>query len=274
VNLHLYVSNSNLYQLKLEIPDYCHFPKDSPSDVNTKPCVRFFAPSHVMWTTYSGYFREVVQMVFCFAKTQCYSLRYDIERDLLTTLYHNITDNQAKTSRLLEQQYEELDDWNVESNAAFEAIAKKQDASLEMSEKLVTLAKQNKDAVKDLDARLFEAAKVVEEMFAKQEKAKGESLKSLAIRNKVVLDREEGLVEKKIAEHYTSWMEDVVAVTEKLMVVRDGMKKRNETVQKLIKSSQIVEDKCKKAEDALDRQLVRMVDLGPGWSQIIQEDAV
>ncbi|KAI9486609.1 MAG: hypothetical protein EXX96DRAFT_549728 [Benjaminiella poitrasii] len=71
-----------------------------------KHCVQKLSTLPQTWTSYSGYFRDVVIM--------CFAIRYPMEKDILERLHANITLNQAKNFDLLQKQQEYLMRWRQE----------------------------------------------------------------------------------------------------------------------------------------------------------------
>jgi hypothetical protein len=190
-------------------------------------------------------------MVFFFANTKCYSVRYDLERNLLNSLYHNITGNQLQSFRLLERQFKELGQRRVESNVAFDAIAMKQEASLGMADQISSLSKKNVDAVKYLSGRLGESAKVVEMMYTSLAKAGGDSLDALAKRNDETLDRGMGSIAVKIKEHF----DIMVGIVEGLSKSLNGL---NDDVERsLLLRVDRVDDRGKREDQYLKREKAR-----------------
>ncbi|CAJ0830858.1 14504_t:CDS:10 [Entrophospora sp. SA101] len=63
-------------------------------------CVESLSRTPQLWTSYSGYFREVFHI--------CFAVRYSVEKDLLEELHRNITKNQLFNYKILRNQQSEM----------------------------------------------------------------------------------------------------------------------------------------------------------------------
>ncbi|KAL7749088.1 hypothetical protein RI367_005493 [Sorochytrium milnesiophthora] len=119
-------------------------------------CVQAFGRTPQLWTSYSGYFREVVSM--------CYAVRYQVERELLEALYYNLTYQQLLNNKLLTQHAEDVSAFRQVELGFFRNLTDRQDAlvrraqSLENSTVAMSVTVLN---VSDTVAELFEAVGVL-----------------------------------------------------------------------------------------------------------------
>ncbi|CAG8524561.1 3007_t:CDS:10, partial [Gigaspora rosea] len=115
---------------------------DIVQDVGT--CVEALARIPQLWTSYSGYFREVFHM--------CFAVRYSIERDLLEELHKNITQNQLINYSILRVQQDDMISWRKEEMARLIQLEKSQSMilnSVNVIEKITSLASVNMVSLKD-----------------------------------------------------------------------------------------------------------------------------
>ncbi|CAG8607328.1 24402_t:CDS:10 [Dentiscutata erythropus] len=115
---------------------------DIVQDVGT--CVEALARIPQLWTSYSGYFREVFHM--------CFAVRYSIERDLLEELHRNITQNQLINYSILRVQQNDMISWRKEEMARLIQLEKSQSMilnSVNVIEKITSLASVNMVSLKD-----------------------------------------------------------------------------------------------------------------------------
>ncbi|CAG8607116.1 1700_t:CDS:10 [Cetraspora pellucida] len=111
-------------------------------DVGT--CVEALARIPQLWTSYSGYFREVFHM--------CFAVRYSLERDLLEELHRNITQNQLINYSILRVQQSDMISWRKEEMARLIQLEKSQSMilnSVNVIEKITSLASVNMVSLKD-----------------------------------------------------------------------------------------------------------------------------
>lgn len=91
-------------------------------------CVEAFSRVPQLWTSYSGYFKEVVNM--------CFSVRYEIERTQLSDLYRNLTLSQLSSYRLMRDQNEEFKLWRLESLDELKQLNDLQQQNIVLSEQI------------------------------------------------------------------------------------------------------------------------------------------
>ncbi|KAJ3091020.1 hypothetical protein HK102_001931 [Quaeritorhiza haematococci] len=97
-------------------------------NVPAAKCVEALSRNNILWTSYSGYSREVVNM--------CFAVRYELEREWLAKLYRNLTSAQLTTYRLLRTQHRGLLAWRNESMRELQNLNLKQREIFETAESI------------------------------------------------------------------------------------------------------------------------------------------
>ncbi|CAG8521196.1 7730_t:CDS:10, partial [Paraglomus brasilianum] len=81
-------------------------PIECEDDSAVTDCISVLQDNAQLWTSYSGYFRQVFMM--------CFAVRYPMERELLSQLHKNITISQVKTYNMIRSQQQEFINWRKE----------------------------------------------------------------------------------------------------------------------------------------------------------------
>ncbi|CAG8439938.1 11923_t:CDS:10 [Ambispora leptoticha] len=92
------INNINSYNYKND--------KDNNYNNDIGKCVESLSRIPQLWTSYSGYFREVFNM--------CFAVRYSIEREQLEQLHNNLTRSQLVNFDILRLQQREMIQWRKE----------------------------------------------------------------------------------------------------------------------------------------------------------------
>ncbi|RHZ79269.1 hypothetical protein Glove_150g71 [Diversispora epigaea] len=107
-------------------------------------CAESLSKTSQLWTSYSGYYREVFKM--------CFAVRYLLERDLLEELHRNITQNQLKNYNILRVQQREMINWREEEMSKLSQLEKSQiriSESINETRKTASLMTTNMLSLKD-----------------------------------------------------------------------------------------------------------------------------
>ncbi|CAG8471461.1 39_t:CDS:10 [Diversispora eburnea] len=113
-------------------------------DKEIESCVESLSRIPQLWTSYSGYFREVFHM--------CFAVRHSLERELLEELHRNITQNQLRNYNILRVQQREMIIWRKEEMSKLIQIEKSQIRILESineTRKTTSLITTNMLSLKD-----------------------------------------------------------------------------------------------------------------------------
>ncbi|ORZ39256.1 Tht1-like nuclear fusion protein-domain-containing protein, partial [Catenaria anguillulae PL171] len=112
-------------------------------------CVEALAQVPQLWTSYSGYFREVMAM--------CYAVRHQIERELVESLFYNLTLAQLVNTNLLQQHAQDMSALHAQELATLASVSKAQD---DLKSHATELGKWAAGMVKDVGGMSEEMGKV------------------------------------------------------------------------------------------------------------------
>ncbi|ORZ05977.1 hypothetical protein BCR42DRAFT_174080 [Absidia repens] len=135
---------------QISVPVECQ--SDHPSN-HLPACIKKLATAPQTWTTYSGYYRDVV--------TICFAIRYPLEKELLLEAQQNMTYYQSRHYDMLQQQQRDLHTWRQQEMKLLNIIRLQQSdlwdefASLQKTSTnelldLVTIIKQVKQTTIDV----------------------------------------------------------------------------------------------------------------------------
>ncbi|SAL99462.1 hypothetical protein [Absidia glauca] len=96
---------------QIQVPKECQLDK---SMHHMKSCIKKLATVPQTWTTYSGYYRDVV--------TICFAVRYPLERELLRQAQQNMTVYQSQSYQKIQQQQQDLYEWRQQEMGLLKAI--------------------------------------------------------------------------------------------------------------------------------------------------------
>ncbi|KAI9365463.1 hypothetical protein DFJ73DRAFT_807870 [Zopfochytrium polystomum] len=99
------LTNCEIRTASVEPPPEC----ENGQKFSIKKCIEIYASSAQLWTSYSGYLRDVM--------TMCLAVRHAVERELLVELHSNITLGQLAQYRLLLQQLQDFARWRQHEEA-------------------------------------------------------------------------------------------------------------------------------------------------------------
>ncbi|CEI97028.1 hypothetical protein RMCBS344292_11171 [Rhizopus microsporus] len=109
-----------LLSAKINIPSECNIINIHQQVVQ---CTQQLSLSPQTWTTYSGYFRDIVLI--------CFAIKYPMEKEILERLHENITLNQVKNFNILSSQQRYLIQWREEE---FKRLDKLKESQLDIFE--------------------------------------------------------------------------------------------------------------------------------------------
>ncbi|KAI7898830.1 uncharacterized protein BX663DRAFT_231532 [Cokeromyces recurvatus] len=177
-------------------------------------CVQKLSTLPQTWTSYSGYFRDVV--VICFA------IRYPMEKEILERLHTNITLNQAKNFDLLQKQQDYLMHWREEELSTLHHLKHSQ------HELLVQM-----DAVRDTHLKTVNQ---IQSIF--------DALVLLQNQTEVMMQRYNQMVEYHIQEVTTQFnqlsLRQEVEVDHFLSSIMNGLRKLDEQLVRMTATQQDV----------------------------------
>ncbi|KAI9096506.1 hypothetical protein DFS34DRAFT_650604 [Phlyctochytrium arcticum] len=84
------------------------------ADRNLPACVEVLSRVPQLWTSYSGYLREVVNM--------CFAAQYEAHQENLQRMFLNVTRHQISTFRLIQRQTSDLTQWHAREMATLRNI--------------------------------------------------------------------------------------------------------------------------------------------------------
>ncbi|KAG1505129.1 hypothetical protein G6F46_000279 [Rhizopus delemar] len=90
-----------LSSAKIKAPNDCTTTLDHHDQLTR--CIQKLSASPQAWTSYSGYFRDIVLI--------CFAIKYPMEKEILEKLHENITLNQVKNFDILQSQQNYLIQW-------------------------------------------------------------------------------------------------------------------------------------------------------------------
>ncbi|KAI9015052.1 hypothetical protein BC832DRAFT_603752 [Gaertneriomyces semiglobifer] len=131
-------------------------------DVNVYSCVQTLSHVPQLWTSYSGYVREVSSM--------CFAIRYETTRDYIENLFHNVTRAQIAGLKLLRYQQADLRKYHTEELAHIKVVRDAQNDLLEESANIKTLAQHAVAFANSLDDNLRSSIDKMSTLFESQEK--------------------------------------------------------------------------------------------------------
>ncbi|ORE05485.1 hypothetical protein BCV72DRAFT_229674 [Rhizopus microsporus var. microsporus] len=109
-----------LLSAKINAPSECNILNTHQQVVQ---CTQQLSLSPQTWTTYSGYFRDIVLI--------CFAIKYPMEKEILEKLHENITLNQVKNFNILSSQQRYLIQWREEE---FKRLDKLKESQLDIFE--------------------------------------------------------------------------------------------------------------------------------------------
>ncbi|KAI9031637.1 hypothetical protein CLU79DRAFT_842248 [Phycomyces nitens] len=142
------------------IPPECNSIDDG-TDARAQQCVMKLASTPQTWTSYSGYFRDVVSM--------CFAIRYPIEKDMLEKLRKDIADNQLQNYDLLRDQRAQLVNWHQEEIENFKIIRSAQQSLKEQLEAMENSRHRASKGVQDLTGSIMSLQHNTESALKAQE---------------------------------------------------------------------------------------------------------
>ncbi|KAJ3219110.1 hypothetical protein HK099_004823 [Clydaea vesicula] len=150
----------------------------------TNLCVAELAKVSQIWTSYSSYLKEVVNM--------CFAVRYELERNLLTLLQRNLTITNLKTFRLLEKQNIELTEWRKTSLEEFLKLSENQQLIFNLSSKIDQTTKKNLETSESIAKKLEQVKSNLNKIISEFEEEANLSLQKIFTKNdQVALGLEE-----------------------------------------------------------------------------------
>lgn len=135
------------------------------SPVLVSKCVEALARVPQLWTSYSGYYRDITLM--------CYAVRHDLDRDRLEDLFRNMTLTQLFHTRLLHKQNQQFLKWRHDEFEKLHDLEVKQAAIIEKSGVIEATAKSIHDTTTGMVITLQDSKRLVNALAEKQEMVQG-----------------------------------------------------------------------------------------------------
>ncbi|KAI8327940.1 Tht1-like nuclear fusion protein-domain-containing protein [Choanephora cucurbitarum] len=224
---------------QLKIPIECH----STDAHNLKYCVRKLSYSPQTWTSYSGYFRDVVMI--------CFAIRYPLEKEILENLHFNITLNQAKNFEILYQQQKHLIEWQQQEIALLDQLRGSQSRLIDQLEHIRVTHLKSANQIQSIFESLVlledQADLIVskyDQVITHQVQLASLQLKELSLQHQIELDRMANLI--------TSSLE---AADRQLWTIVRGMTQVAENVEKTVRLQTIYFEDWNKIMSSINSQL-------------------
>ncbi|KAG2194327.1 hypothetical protein INT47_000254 [Mucor saturninus] len=207
-----------LQSADIKVPKECQFISQDPryNSRDVKQCVKKLSKSAQTWTSYSGYFRDVVLI--------CFAIRYPMEKEILQKLHVNITLNQLRNFNILQQQQEYLINWR---NEEFKTLRKLKESQVELLSQM--------GAIQGLHTK---SESQIQNIYT--------SLVSLQDQTQVVINKYNGLV-----QHHVDQMQDQLSQLVRRQEYELG-KVVGTVIQGLQAIDRNIEDMVKIQQDALE----------------------
>ncbi|KAJ3150503.1 karyogamy protein [Geranomyces michiganensis] len=109
----VYFTRCEIATANIPIPNEC---KMQAVDRDVYPCIEILSHAPQLWTSYSGYVREVVNM--------CFAIQYENHRDNVEQLFSNVTAHQISSYRLLRRQHKDMESWHDQQMTRLTAVEK------------------------------------------------------------------------------------------------------------------------------------------------------
>ncbi|RCH97999.1 karyogamy protein [Rhizopus stolonifer] len=104
-----------LSSARMKLPRECQTLNQPEQTTN---CIQKLSASPQAWTSYSGYFRDIVLI--------CFAIKYPLEKEILEKLHENITLNQIKNFDILHSQQKYLIQWREQEFDRLDVLRKSQ----------------------------------------------------------------------------------------------------------------------------------------------------
>ncbi|CAO3592592.1 unnamed protein product [Absidia cylindrospora] len=140
---------------QISVPVECHL--DHPSN-HLPACIKKLATAPQTWTTYSGYYRDVV--------TICFAIRYPLEKELLLEAQQNMTYYQSKHYDMLQQQQQDLYTWRQQEMKLLDIIQLQQS---DLWKEFVSLQKTSTNELLDLVTMIKQVKQTTTDVHATQQ---------------------------------------------------------------------------------------------------------
>ncbi|KNE59315.1 hypothetical protein AMAG_03617 [Allomyces macrogynus ATCC 38327] len=124
-------------------------------------CIEALAQVPQLWTSYSGYFRDVMAM--------CYAVRHHIERDLVEALFYNLTLTQLVSNNMLKQHTADVVQLHMQEMAAWGQLHDQQSTIASQTDQIVGWTRDLSSNVTHLAGDLAAARNVVDGIERAQE---------------------------------------------------------------------------------------------------------
>ncbi|KAJ3364819.1 hypothetical protein GGF32_000996 [Allomyces javanicus] len=127
-------------------------------------CIEALAQVPQLWTSYSGYFRDVMAM--------CYAVRHHIERELVEALFYNLTLTQLVNNNMLKQHTADVVQLHTQEMAAWRQLHDQQSTIASQTDQIVGWTRDLSTNVTHLAGDLAAARTVVDGIERAQEEVK------------------------------------------------------------------------------------------------------
>ncbi|KNE58119.1 hypothetical protein AMAG_04937 [Allomyces macrogynus ATCC 38327] len=127
-------------------------------------CIEALAQVPQLWTSYSGYFRDVMAM--------CYAVRHHIERELVESLFYNLTLTQLVNNNMLKQHTADVVQLHMQEMAAWRQLHDQQSTIASQTDQIVGWTRDLSSNVTHLAGDLAAARNVVDGIERAQEEVK------------------------------------------------------------------------------------------------------
>ncbi|KAJ3137558.1 hypothetical protein HDU90_001961 [Geranomyces variabilis] len=153
----VYLTRCEIATASIPIPREC---EPHAVDVDVYACVEILSHVPQLWTSYSGYVREVVNM--------CFAAQYENHRDTVEQLFNNVTAHQISSYRLLRRQHKDMESWHNQQMRRLTKVEQLQVSLISQADEIKTSAKSASVITQGLDINLTAALGTVQEILQKQ----------------------------------------------------------------------------------------------------------
>ncbi|KAI8907503.1 hypothetical protein DFJ77DRAFT_181475 [Powellomyces hirtus] len=157
----VHLTRCEISTASIPIPPEC---QREATDLDVYACVEILSRVPQLWTSYSGYVREVVNM--------CFAIQYENHQNTVERLFNNVTMHQISSYRLLRRQHMDMENWHNQEIGRLARVESLQQRLLTQAGDIEASAKSATDAVAGLDTSMNAALMAIKHIIHQQSEAR------------------------------------------------------------------------------------------------------
>ncbi|KAJ3174520.1 hypothetical protein HDU87_007111 [Geranomyces variabilis] len=177
----VFLTRCEIATASIPIPSEC---EPHAVDVDVYACIEILSHVPQLWTSYSGYVREVGEDPRYYSALRgqlavnkltwpallvnmCFAVQYENHRDTVEHLFNNVTAHQISSYRLLRRQYKDMESWHDHQMRRLTNVEQLQTSLISQADEIKTSAKSASAIAHGLDTNLTAALSTLQEILLK-----------------------------------------------------------------------------------------------------------